>query len=99
MKERLSMSERVGKIIRIRNKFPGPQTIAVNTVGEGLRKHINMCFACSRFSPSDPNHCTIAQEHFEFCKTNTIATAIVRCAQFRERVGVCVQESSGDIND
>ena len=90
------MPEPVGKIIRIRNKFPGPPTISVNTVGEGLRKNINMCFACDRFRPSDPDHCPIAQQHFEFCKSNTIATAVVRCAMFVAKCHVTVTESYGD---
>ena len=76
------MQEPIGQIIRIKNKFPGPPTIAVNTVGEGLRKHINMCFSCDRFHPNSTAHCPIAQEHFDFCKMNTIATATVRCVTF-----------------
>ena len=93
------MPEQVGKIIRIRNKFPGPATIAVNTVGEGLRRHINMCFACDRFRPNEPDHCPVAQGLFDFSKANTVATAMVRCATFSAKRSVCVQDSCGDAND
>lgn len=89
------MPEQVGKIVRMPNRFPGPPTIAVNTVGEGLRKHINLCFACTRFKPSEPDHCPIAQEHFEFCKDRHVGTAIVRCANYDNTVNVAVSEAAG----
>lgn len=88
------MPEQVGKIIRIRNKFAGPPTLAVNTVGEGLRKHINLCFACRLFRPNEPGHCRVAQQLFELCTSTGIATALVRCPEFVPTNGVDVQDSS-----
>jgi len=87
------MPEAVGKIIKIRNRYPGPPFISVNTVGEGLRKHLNLCFSCQRFKPNQPEHCRIAQELFEFSNTNHIAGPIVRCAHFDAKVGVDVSDS------
>jgi hypothetical protein len=89
------MPDHVGKIIRIKNRFPGPPTLAVNTVGEGMRKHINLCFACRRFRPNEPEHCRIAQELFDFCNTKSNAGPIVRCAHFDPKDNVEVSNSGG----
>jgi hypothetical protein len=87
------MPEQVGKIIRTKNRFPGPPFVTVNTVGEGLRKHINLCFACSHFKPNEAGHCKIAQELFEFGKHHGIGTALVRCAHFESAGKAIVQNS------
>ena len=89
------MPDQVGKIIRIQNRFPGgPATLAVNTVGEGLRKHINLCFACSRFCPNTPDHCQIAQQMFDYNNANFVAGPIVRCAHFAPKKHIQVIESA-----
>jgi len=88
------MPEHVGKIIRILNRFPnGPKTLALNTVGEGLRKHIHLCFSCRRFKPNEPEHCNIAQQFFDFCNTNHVAGPFIRCAHFDEKDGVLVSRA------
>jgi len=87
------MPEQVGKIIRIKNKFEGPTTLVVNTVGEGLRKHINLCGACSKFKPNRAGHCQIAQDMYEDNRADGIAVAIVRCAEFEPNKGVVVHEA------
>lgn len=89
------MPEQVGKIICMRNRFPGPEWMWVNTVGEGLRKHINLCFACASFRPNSPEHCVIAQQFFEFSKANFVAGPLVRCAAFVASTGVETQQSGG----
>jgi len=87
--------QHVGKIIRIKNRFPGPPTLVVNTVGEGLRKHLNLCFSCSCFHPDQLDvHCPIAQQTFEFSKTNSVSFALVRCAAFTPKPGVEVSDNS-----
>ena len=86
----------VGKIIRINNRFPGPKTLAINTVGEGLRRHINLCFACTRFQPNTPDHCRVAQDYFDFCNTNHVGGPLVRCAQFNPKDGVDVSSSQAE---
>ena len=87
------MPNHEGKLVRIKNRFPGPPTMVVNTVGEGLRRCLNLCFVCRRFKPNQPEHCRIAQELFEFSNTNHIAGPIVRCAHFDAKDGVDVSES------
>ena len=90
------MPEPIGKIIRINNKFPGgPPTLAVNTIGEGLRKHLNMCFCCARFQPNSPDHCQIAEELLAFGKQHAIATLLVRCATFEPHESGQVTDGSG----
>ena len=87
------MPENVGKIIRVKNKFPGPPTVAVNTVGEGLRRHINLCFSCRLFRPNEPGHCSAAQRLFDVCQDVGIGMAIMRCANFEPKPDVQVQDS------
>jgi hypothetical protein len=87
------MPEPVGKIIRMKNRFPGPATLAVNTIGEGLRRHLNMCFCCDQFHPDDPEtHCGIAGELFDLCKTHGLGTILVRCPQFTPNSRVQVDD-------
>lgn len=87
------MPEPVGKIIRIKNKFTGPPTLAVNTIGEGLQKHLKMCICCERLQPDSPEHCDLAEQLFEFSNRNAVATTMVRCANFEPKEQVRVSDS------
>lgn len=69
----------VGKIIRILNKYLGPKYLWVNTIGEGLRKHIHLCLTCTKNLPGKPENCTIAQRNYEYCRENNIGIILVRC--------------------
>ena len=89
------MPDQIGTIIRCPNKFAGPPTLAINTVGEGLRRHINLCFVCCRFTPDKPGHCDIAQSLFDICKARGVANALVRCAEFDAVPGVEVRDAAG----
>lgn len=84
----------LGKVVPIRNQFPdGPRVIYMNTVSEGLRKAITMCFACDKFKPNSPDHCLIAKNLHEFTKTNYIAVSVSRCSEFvpNERSKDCMR--------
>ena len=87
------MSTHEGKIVRMANRYPGPPTIAVNTVGQGLARCLNLCFVCTRFKPNQPEHCRIAQELFDFSNANAIGGPIIRCAHFDPKIGVEVSDS------
>lgn len=84
------MSNHVGKIIVKKNLYPGPATTATNTVGEGLRKALNMCFVCTNFRPNEPDHCRVAQQMFDFCNQNHIGVIVYRCAFFEPKPGADV---------
>ena len=88
--------EQVGKIVRMQNRFPGPPTIAVNTIGVGLQKHLSLCPSCTLFDPAGPNHCPISDEHYQFCKAHHIGTILVRCASFVARPGVECSPARGE---
>jgi len=82
----------VGKIIRIPNRFAGPPTIVVNTVGEGLRPHTHLCFSCRRFKPGDSQHCQISQQMYEFSLDHCVAFPVVRCGHMEPNDGVEVAD-------
>jgi len=85
----------VGKIIRIRNRFEGPPTIVVNTVGEGLRPHLHLCFTCRHFDPNNHDrHCQISQKMYEFSVENCVAFPVVRCAHMEPKEGIEVTDST-----
>jgi hypothetical protein len=81
----VTMAQPVGKIIRIRNKFPGPKYLWVNTVGEGLRKHIHLCFSCTKHLPGQPENCPVSQHHYDHCRENGVGIVLVRCPLFDNR--------------
>lgn len=81
------MHEPAGKIIRIRNRYPGPPTLAVNTCAEGLKKVLNLCTFCKHFKPREPDHCTIAQQLFDFSNNAGISTILYRCPQYVPKSG------------
>ena len=88
--------QHAGKIIRIRNRYPGTPTLVVSTVGEGFRKHLNLCFSCKRFNPDTPaEHCSIAQQVYDFSLANSVAFAMVRCGTFEPCSGIVVSDNSG----
>ena len=88
--------DHVGKIVRKRNLFPGPEMTVTNTVGEGIRKGLNMCFVCALFHPRQAGHCQMAQQLFTFSNTHHIGTILYRCAAFVPKLGVEVHQSEHD---
>lgn len=86
------MREDVGKLVRIRDVRSARKTVVVNTVGEGLRRHIHLCSKCKLFTPDKVGHCEIAQKLDEVVAAAGIATAIVRCPTFQPLPGVLVED-------
>ena len=84
----------VGKIVKNKNRYPGPPNMVSNTIGEGLRRHINLCFSCVHFNPDTPeSHCQLAQHLHEFSKANGVFFPVVRCGTMEPKSGVEVTDN------
>ena len=82
----------VGKVIRIRNKFPGPPHLFVNTVSEGLRPHLHLCLHCQK-SRMGESECRESQTMNQFTHDSAVGLIVVRCPQFEAGSHVYVKNT------
>jgi len=87
------MPEHQGKIIRVKNRFPGTPTIAMSCAGIALFGGLHLCFQCVHYKPHEAGHCPIAQAQYDFNNAHNVSGPVVRCGHFEPKFGMAVSNS------
>ena len=58
-----------------------------NGTAEAVRKEECLCLHCASMRPGSQEHCLVAQQFYEICKTYGTAFVLSRCAGWNERSG------------
>ena len=58
-----------------------------NGTAEAVRKEECLCLHCDSMRPGSQEHCPIAQQFYEICKTHGTALGLSRCAVWKEKPG------------